>query len=92
MRSIGENGKPANDVRANPGLWCSIRPLPDNRTVVYNGDWAFFLQDTVSGDTKSFGERKDVRHYPVAVTPDGGTLLTGEEDAKITVWDLKSSR
>jgi hypothetical protein len=80
--------------RDSPGLWCSIRSLPDNRTIVYNGDWANYLQDTETGETKGFSvsEKTDVRRYPIALTPDGATLISGEQDAKLKVWDLTFPR
>jgi WD40 repeat protein len=84
-------GKVVNECRGDLGVWCSIFFLPGDRFVVYNGDWALFLQDTVTGAKKNFAERKDVRHCPVAVTPDGGMLVFGEDDAMISVWDLKST-
>jgi WD40 repeat protein len=48
----------------------------------------------VTGEKKTFAvdPTTTIRRLPVAVTPDGSTLLSGEDDGKIRVWDLKPSR
>jgi WD40 repeat protein len=85
-------GKGVGQLKANPGLWSALRFLPDNRTLVYNGDWGLALQDSESGETKSIVETPGIRQYPVSVTPDGSMFLSTQEDGKIRVWDLKHVR
>jgi hypothetical protein len=85
-------GKFVNEFRGNEGIWFSVCFLPDNRTLVYNGNSFLVLQDTVTGEMKTFADSPETRHYPVAVTPDGSTLLSGHETGKIRVWDLKLAR
>jgi len=84
-------GELAKELKGRPGMWSAMRFLPDSRTLVYNSSSALVLLDTETGKEEEFGESR-VRQYPVAVTPDGLTLVSGSEDAKIRVWDLKLAR
>jgi WD40 repeat protein len=86
------SGKLEKELPGDTGLFPSMWFLPDNRTVVYITSWELVLQDIATGKKKTFGASK-FWHYPVAVTPDGSTLLSSEEkSATIRVWDLKSAR
>jgi WD40 repeat protein len=85
------SGQRGAEFRLPNFLWYTIQFLPDNRTVVFNGPEAFFLCDVFTGAKKAFGENKAVRHYPVAVTPDGSIVVSTEEDGTLRVWDVKAT-
>jgi WD40 repeat protein len=84
------NGTVLKEFRGSPGVFSSVRLLPDGHTILYNGDWDYVVQDTNTGKKREFGAIKDVRHYPVAVTNDGTKFVTSDETGRITVWSRKA--
>jgi WD40 repeat protein len=73
--------------------------LPDNVTLVHGtGDLKdvgpekneFVLENVTTG-ARTHALRGHTKHcYGVALTADGGTLVTGSDDGTIKVWDLKN--
>ena len=58
-----KTGQVVKEFRVHPGTFCSsMQLLPDNRTIAYNEDWALVLQDTVTGEKKSFAEGREMHN------------------------------
>lgn len=71
--------------------WSSVLLHPDGQSLSYADKNYGIVMENVSTGAKRYvlrGHSKTV--WSLAITPDGGTLVSGSEDKTMKIWDLKS--
>ena len=92
------SGKRLSRSDLSPGLRTNVAFLPDNRTIAFAGQpfgetaMKINLVNTDTGKTTHLLEGHSDEVTAVAVSADGGTLVSAGRDRTIKIWDLKAAR